>query len=103
MTPKKKKKQCDITLKDQVEYSFWCFPSPLSILSRAEWLSPNVKKTRGRYKPLSGHSGEEEERCGRSRDGRGRVKEGVRFLEPCGYSAAAAAAAACALFLGIRT
>lgn len=62
-----------------------------------------MKKTRGRYKPLSGHSGEEEEeRCGRSRDGRGRVKEGVRFLEPCGYSAAAAAAA-CALFLGIRT
>ncbi|GLD72787.1 alpha-2C adrenergic receptor-like protein [Lates japonicus] len=39
------------------------------------------KKTRGRYKPLSGYNGEAEvERCGRSRDGRGRDEDGARSL-----------------------
>lgn len=45
-------------------------------------LSPSLsgrKKTRGCYKPLSGQGEAEVERCGRSRDGRGRGEEGLAF------------------------
>lgn len=52
-----------------------------SLLVLSEKKKKEKKKTRGSYKPLSGHSGEAEvERCGRSRGGRGHGEEGVRFL-----------------------
>lgn len=59
---------------DQVPDSFF--------FSNVEKRRKKEKKTRGCYKPLAGHSGEAEvERCGRSRDGRGRVEEGARTMD----------------------